>query len=835
MKFIILLVLIIIPSLCFSYPKEAYTWIMAPNYGIQFFQNKDISTFILDATKFNDSTSRYHFSVISDTTGKLLYFSKGDQVFDSNFDTIKTTKSLINKSKTYTQITTILKAPGVKFNYFLLNTNGNGIWTGDYFTDSNFGIRELFSDQPVNLWYKDTIQTPSSSDFGVIQHNNKTDYWLLTHQNNFIYMHKITKDGLVKNVVKKLDVTKRPDDIKISPKGDKVLISWSSNNDPHFILYDFDNITGKLWKLHNSNLGAFGTGQTGVSFSYDGRYIYFYQNKTLYLINTDDTYDFHQIELQNYVDDNVFDMSMGPDGRMYIAYFTKGIYRINSSSEELLNNQINLAYVCEYNFDNTYYLNRHRFPKFMHNCFDFHLELVATNPCNISEGTALSAYNSNIPAGSSWHWTCPDSAKSNNLILTESDVKKHGLGKYYFETDNGHIKLKDSIDLSNFQEFIISISSNKKYLCTDENLTLKAISNKQIKSLLWSTGSNNQEIIISQPGKYTVEITDTANCAKTTEIEILNASGILEVKNDNSYITEYPYEKVQNIQLEMKNLLSDSIKIQSVNFVNNNFMEAIDFPSVLEAKKSKTINLKISPKEYGKLTDTLLIKFENDCNAIEQTVFKADVFLKTKIVGYSVDTETNKDLQIPFYAVPVGLYNGVKSEDFSCLLSIDTTFFSFNSCTKTLESNSIKNGKRELLISGNIDGINSNTPLFTISGKTLEKVGNSTIEILKFDWDNSYIQTDSLKSPVLSIYQTTVTDEKSEKYIKYNNGILEITSVDLEQNNIKIYNVLGDICYENIFSKNLVIDVSKYINGIYFVVLESNGIVTMRYKFIKQK
>ncbi|MEI6090843.1 MAG: T9SS type A sorting domain-containing protein [bacterium] len=833
MKFFIL-ILLIIPTVCFSYPKEAYTWIMAPNYGIQFFQNKDISTFLLDVNKFNGKSLREHFSVISDTTGKLLYFSKGDKVYDSNFDTIKTTKTLTNNITGYTQITTILKAPGDKFNYFLLNTNGNGLETWGYSPGNAFGIRELFSDQPVNSWYKDTIQTYSSPDFGIIQHNNKTDYWLLTHENNFIYSRKITKDGLVKNVVKKLEVPKRPEYITISPKGDKVLLSWSSNNDPHFILYNFDNITGKLTKPQNGTLGAFGTGQTGVSFSYDGRYIYFYQNKTLYLINTDDTYDFHQIELQNYVDDNVFDMSMGPDGRMYIAYFTQGIYRINSTSEKLINNEISLGYVCEYTFSNDYFSNHHRFPKFMHNCFDFHLELAATNPCNISEGTALSAYNSNIPAGSSWHWTCPDSAKSNNLILTESDVKKHGLGKYYFETDNGHIKLKDSIDLSKFQEFTISISSDKKYLCTDENLSLKAISNKQIKSLLWSTGSNQQEIIISQPGKYTVEITDSSNCTKIAEIEILNASGILEIKNENSYITEYPYEKVQNIQLEMKNLLSDSIQIQSIDFVKNNFMEVIDFPSVLDAKTSKNINLKISPKDYGKLTDTLLIKFENDCNTIEQTVFKADLFLKTKIVGYSVNTETNKDLLIPFYALSIGTYDGVKSEHFSCLLRIDTTFFSFNTCTKTVESNSIKNGTRELLISGNIDGINSNTPLFTISGKTLEKVGNSTIEILKFDWDNSYIQTDSLKNPVLSINQTSVTDENYSKYIKFNNGTLEIASIDLKQNNVKIYNVLGDICYENIFLNNLNIDVSQYLNGIYLVVLEFDGIVTTRYKFLKQ-
>ncbi len=50
--------------------------------------------------------------------------------------------------------------------------------------------------------------------------------------------------------------------------------------------------------------------------------------------------------------------------------------------------------------------------------------------------------------------------------------------------------------------------------------------------------------------------------------------------------------------------------------------------------------------------------------------------------------------------------------------------------------NTIKNGKREVTISGAIDGINLSDPIFIINGSTNDSVGSSKIEIVSFNWDN---------------------------------------------------------------------------------------------------
>ncbi len=218
---------------------------------------------------------------------------------------------------------------------------------------------------------------------------------------------------------------------------------------PNLELFDYNSIIGEITKKQTITIdyqdarNVYSVAQS-ADFSYDSRYIYVYQANGLFLIDIEDDYAIYEINMSEIVNDDVFDMSIAPDGRMYIACFESGIYRINSTPEEIKNNVINLQKICEYQFNNMNHPNNYRFPKFMNDCFDFHIEFTVANPCDISSGTSLSAYKSNIPAGSSWHWTCPDGTTSDNLILSEAEVLQHGLGKYYFETNNEFVKLKDS-------------------------------------------------------------------------------------------------------------------------------------------------------------------------------------------------------------------------------------------------------------------------------------------------------------------------------------------------------------------------------------------------------
>ncbi len=836
MKKIIKILLLCLPIFCSAHPKEAYTWLMAPNTGLQFSQTADVNPFVFDYQYYEGYGFRAHIAVISDTNGNMLYFSPEIFVYNNKYDTIS--KSMLTSfGNAYSKTSMILQFKQKDIDFLFLNTNGSGLIDAERYYHS-FGIRELFSLKDPNLWYCDTVNTGISPTFVCIKDPHKDEIWLLTNFENTLYTHKITASGLKKYVFKRQDIYQRPNHLKVSPNGKKILSLSKVGKNPNIIIYNYDNSLGKITNsesifLNYENEGNGYSLSQSADFSYDGRYIYVYQANGLFLIDSEDDYAIYEINMSGIVDDDVFDMSLAPDGRMYIAYFESGIYRINSTPEEIKNNVINLQKICEYQFNNMNHPNNYRFPKFMNDCFDFHIEFTVANPCDISSGTSLSAYKSNIPAGSSWHWSCPDGTSSDNLILSEAEVLQHGLGKYYFETDNGFVKLKDSIDLADSQPLTVSIVSDKDYLCPGEELNLKAASTGQTQSYLWSTGSEAQEIVVTQPGKYSVEVKDKFNCAQTAEIEIINAGDMMDIIGETVKITSFPYEKSQNIDIEVKNTLNQAIGIQSINFINKSFMEVVDFPAQLEAKESKTINLKISPKQYGSLTDTIVIKYENDCNLDERALFKADIYLKTKIICYTVNSETNQSIVLPFYAIPAGNYKGTKPEHFICVLRMDTTFFYFKTSNKTVESNSIKNGKREVTISGTIDGINLSDPIFIINGSTNDSVGSSKIEIVSFNWDNVFISADTLHSASLNIFRTSVDDETSDEYISYTNETLNLSSINLEQKNVKIYNILGDAIYKNSFSNNMTIDVSKFQIGVYFVVLESNGMVLTRYKFIK--
>ncbi len=122
MKKIIKILLLCLPILCSAHPKEAYTWIMAPNYGIQFYQNQDITTFRLDTLKFREyPANRVYFSVISDTNGILKYYTSGNFVFDINSDKIPNTYQLIY-ANTYSWMSMIVRKHINLIDFYYLNS-----------------------------------------------------------------------------------------------------------------------------------------------------------------------------------------------------------------------------------------------------------------------------------------------------------------------------------------------------------------------------------------------------------------------------------------------------------------------------------------------------------------------------------------------------------------------------------------------------------------------------------------------------------------------------------------------------------------------------------------
>lgn len=134
-------------------------------------------------------------------------------------------------------------------------------------------------------------------------------------------------------------------------------------------------------------------------------------------------------------------------------------------------------------------------------------------------------------------------------------------------------------------------------------------------SYKWSTGETTKEINIKKAGKYSVVVIDSTGCTKTAEVEIFNNSSdksvdiILEQDNgkirfDSIGVFGSVYKDVKIMNLTDSTLVIDNIYL----YINTNFsIPQSQIPICLKPKESKSIRLYFSPKELGRLTDTLLL------------------------------------------------------------------------------------------------------------------------------------------------------------------------------------------------------------------------------------
>ena len=89
-------------------------------------------------------------------------------------------------------------------------------------------------------------------------------------------------------------------------------------------------------------------------------------------------------------------------------------------------------------------------------------------------------------------------------------------GVYYLEvSDTNGCKYLDSIECRFLPDPELEIEA-PDYICEESEATLKP--NKEFASYLWSTGANTKDIIINEPGEYTLIISDGNGCKDTASV-----------------------------------------------------------------------------------------------------------------------------------------------------------------------------------------------------------------------------------------------------------------------------------------------------------------------------
>lgn len=139
-------------------------------------------------------------------------------------------------------------------------------------------------------------------------------------------------------------------------------------------------------------------------------------------------------------------------------------------------------------------------------------ELVLDNDTEFCDGDSLTISILKKPEYTKVIWS--DGSQGQDLIVKNS-------GQYYVSVYNelGCVEVSDFVDVNVLPFKEIAVKSNKNvfaFCVFPDTLVLSA--NLGYSSYLWSTGSNDRKITITEPGQYWLEVTAKNGCSGRSEI-----------------------------------------------------------------------------------------------------------------------------------------------------------------------------------------------------------------------------------------------------------------------------------------------------------------------------
>jgi gliding motility-associated-like protein len=236
---------------------------------------------------------------VSDAAGNLLFACGGNTILDKNLAVMPA----LNNVNFNAGLGTILaqKVPGTS-RYYVFYNNENNVYT--WGTNNNWTLKYAVVDMSLNggkgdvLIYDQVVDTALSAGFTLVQGDNTTDAWLVTHRasTDSFLNYAITNAGLATSPViseagsyyKKGDYIFK--NLKASHNG--AMIAGVSYRDysgmfatlSEFVeVFNFDAATGTLTsKVRTTQVGYYFSYYMSLEFSPDNRLLYFGQLSTSY-------------------------------------------------------------------------------------------------------------------------------------------------------------------------------------------------------------------------------------------------------------------------------------------------------------------------------------------------------------------------------------------------------------------------------------------------------------------------------------------------------------------------------------------------------------------------
>jgi hypothetical protein len=271
---------------------------------------------------------------ISTKSGKLLFYTNGNMVWDSTHQVMPNGTGLLG-GYSGGQIATI--APHPKNSY-----GGRGLNQYFVFTNCQFGCANGFEynivDMNLNSGKGDVtlknqlLYASSSEKCTIVPHQNGSDYWIISHEltTNAFRVYALTSAGLNTTPIVSNAGTvygNSPDgyqavgQLVASKQGNKLAAALYSQN--FLEVYDFNNATGTVSNAQTIN-GY--NNSFGCEFSEDGTKLYFTQwqmNKNIYQVDLQNNFAVSMIgtATSGHPTYGVGYLQLAPDGKIYFPKF----------------------------------------------------------------------------------------------------------------------------------------------------------------------------------------------------------------------------------------------------------------------------------------------------------------------------------------------------------------------------------------------------------------------------------------------------------------------------------------------------------------------------------
>ncbi|MDP4663209.1 MAG: gliding motility-associated C-terminal domain-containing protein [Salibacteraceae bacterium] len=278
-------------------------------------------------------------STMSDSSGNLLLFSNGLNVYDAD-DNIMPNGSGMLGSISSSQTSMIVPKPNTSNNYFLFTVsslaNGNGFNAFEIDMTLNSGLGDVVANSQLHLI--DSI----AEKVCATKHTNDIDYWVVAHrwESNEFYAFHVSETGVNPTpVISSIGVFhtsalysgEPTGQMKFSPDGTK--IATANFGSGVVQLYDFDNETGVISNMLELTPGIISQFPYGIAFSADSKKFYYGRRVS----NGIDPVGIHQFDLDHINIDCLLasevefanvspfklisDLQLAPNKKIYVTYY----------------------------------------------------------------------------------------------------------------------------------------------------------------------------------------------------------------------------------------------------------------------------------------------------------------------------------------------------------------------------------------------------------------------------------------------------------------------------------------------------------------------------------